>query len=537
MSTTRMYPLLFGVLVLCISCQIFGSSQGAIDETLPALPDHETQELMLKSVACKPHPRQIEWQENEFIAFVHFGVNTFTAREWGNGKEDPALFRPEKLDTDQWCEAMKVAGMKLVIFTAKHHDGFCLWPTRYTTHSTAASPWRNGKGDPLKDLATSCRKFDLKLGVYLSPADLHQIENPAGLYGNQSSYSMRTIPRAVHGRSFADKRTFNFNVDDYNEYFMNQLFELLTEYGPIHEVWFDGAHPKRKGGQQYRYRQWYEMIRKLAPDAVIAIKGPDVRWCGNEAGLTRKAEWSVVPVKGAEENWRWPDMTAKDLGSLDKMKAVLKSGGFLHWYPAETNTSLRHGWFYRDESQVVKTVDEILDIWRRSVGGNTVFLLNVPPDRDGRLPERDVAVLKEVGRVIKTTFGNNLARGSHASASKVRKEGFEADNILDNNADTCWMPPDWTLSAEVIVNLPSPRTFNLVLLKEQVREYSQRIAEFAIDAFIDGEWKQVADGTTVGFKRICRTKNVTTDQVRIRIIDSRVCPTICSFGLYFEASR
>ncbi|MCP4638796.1 MAG: alpha-L-fucosidase, partial [bacterium] len=228
--------------------------------------------------------------------------------------------------------------------------------------------------------------------VYLSPADLYQIENSEGLYGNLSQYTERTIPRPVPGRPFKDRRTFRFKVDDYNEYFLNQLFELLTEYGPVHEVWFDGAHPKRKGGQTYTYQQWYSLIRALAPMAVIFGKGPDVRWCGNEGGGTRKSAWNVIPLPGPVDECKWPDMTGAELATLPKLQQTLNADGVLHYYPAETNTSIRRGWFWRDEQQHVKPTTEILDIWYRSVGSNTVFLLNIPPNREGLFPARDVKV-------------------------------------------------------------------------------------------------------------------------------------------------
>ncbi|MBN1805648.1 MAG: alpha-L-fucosidase [Sedimentisphaerales bacterium] len=494
----------------------------------------DKKELIRKAADVKPSARQLAWQQCEFICFVHFGVNTFTGREWGTGMEDPKIFNPEKMDTDQWCRTVKAAGMTQVILTAKHHDGFCLWQTRYTNHSVASSPWRNGKGDVLRDLVNSCKKYGLKVGVYLSPADLYQIENPDGLYGNLSKYTERVIPRPVPGRPFRDKRTFKFVVDDYNEYFLNQLFELLTEYGPIHEVWFDGAHPKRKGGQTYTYANWYAMIRELAPEAVIFGKGPDVRWCGNEAGDTRAAEWSVIPISAPVDKFDWLDMTARDLGSLAKLHEILGNGGFLHWYPAETDTSIRHGWFWRDEKQQVKSAEHILDIWFRSVGGNTVLLLNIPPNRDGLFAERDCKVLTEVGQKIRETFKTNLAEGAIAGASESRGWNFRADNALDGDTSTCWMPDDWTTKAEFVVNLDKPKTFNCIMFQEQIRNYGQRIAEFAIDANIDDNWKQIAEGKTVGYKRICRIPTITSNKVRIRILDSRVCPTISNFGLFYR---
>jgi alpha-L-fucosidase len=493
----------------------------------------EMKDLIRKAVNVKPSAQQLAWQEGEFICFIHFGVNTFTGREWGTGEEDPNIFNPEKLDTDQWARIMKAAGMTKAILTVKHHDGFCLWQTRYTEHSIASSPWRGGKGDVLRDLVNSCKKYKLAVGVYLSPADLYQIESPTGLYGNLSKYSKRVIPRPIEGRPFKNKRTFEYLVDDYNEYFLSQLFELLTEYGPIHEVWFDGAHPKRKGGQKYTYTQWYEMIRELAPQAVIFGKGPDVRWCGNEEGRTRAAEWSVIPISAPPDKFDWPDMTDEDLGSLAKLQESLSRGEYLHWYPAETDTSIRQGWFWRDEKQHVKTTEHILDIWERCVGGNTVLLLNVPPNRDGLFSERDSKVLMEVGRILHKTYKTNLAKGATASADACRGPGFEAANALDGSTATCWMPPDWTKQAELAVTLDGKKTFNRVMFQEQIRDYGQRIARFAVDAYVDGQWQQTAEGQTVGYKRICRTPNVIADKVRIRILDSRLCPTISNLALYY----
>ena len=307
--------------------------------TIQILPTDTHAAIIGKAVRVVPTPNQLAAMQDEFIAFVHFGPNTFTRREWGNGKEDPKVFALRALDTDQWCAAIKAAGMKKVIFTAKHHDGFVLWQSRYTRHGIISTGFRDGQGDVLRDLAASCRKYGLKLGIYLSPADLYQIEHPDGLYGNLSAYTRRTVPREVPGRPFVDKRRFSFVVDDYNEYFLNQLFELLTEYGPVDEVWFDGAHPKRKGGQRYNYAAWRELIRTLAPQAVIFGR-EDVRWCGNEAGGTRQTEWNVVPYAADPDTMTvFADMTATDLGSREQ----LYKAAYLHYQPAETNTSIREG--------------------------------------------------------------------------------------------------------------------------------------------------------------------------------------------------
>ncbi|MBK7107027.1 MAG: alpha-L-fucosidase [Ignavibacteriae bacterium] len=503
-----------------------------INNVLDAQNDIE-KNILLKSISVKPHPRQYEWQKNEFTAFIHFGVNTFTGREWGTGFEDPKIFNPTKLNTDQWCEAMNSAGMKMAILTVKHHDGFCLWQTRYTDHSVKSSTWENGNGDVLKNLSKSCEKYNIKLGVYLSPADLYQIENENGLYGNGSEYTERIIPRKVDGREFKDKRTFKFVVDDYNEYFMNQLFELLTEYGPVYEVWFDGAHPKTKGGQQYTYNYWYELIRELAPQAVIFGKGPDVRWCGNEAGETRESEWSIIPINGDPKNWTWPDMTDNDLGSINKLEECINADGFLHWYPAETNTSIRNGWFWRDETQAVKTSEEILDVWYRSVGGNTVFLLNIPPSNEGLFSTRDVKVLENVGEKIKKTFATNLVKDAEVKASS-EKNNFQAKNIIDDDLSTCWMPVDKDTLPNLEISFRSKKNFNRIVLQEQIQDFSQRISEFEIEALINNSWQKIAEGKTVGYKKICRTATVQSDKIKIKILDSRLNPTINNFGLFYE---
>ena len=476
-----------------------------------------------------PHARQMAWHRDEYIAFVHFGVNTFTAREWGTGFEDPQIFDPTELDTDQWCEAMVAAGMKKVIFTAKHHDGFCLWPSRYTDHSVASSPWKDGQGDVVKELAESCRKYGLTMGIYLSPADLFQIESEGGYYGNLSEYNERVIPRPVEGRPFDDKRTFEFVVDDYNEYFLNQLFELLTEYGPVHEVWFDGAKPKDKGGQQYTYQAWYSLIRELAPEAVIFGKGPDIRWCGNEAGRTRNTEWNVIPILGSEEDHTWPDLTAQDIASTDALVDGLRGGGTLRYHPAETNTSIRHGWFWRDEEQYVKTADEIEDIWYRSVGGNSVFLLNIPPNRKGLFPDRDVAVLKEVGRRLEQAFETDLTEGATATASSTA-DWSDPRAVLDGTDTTGWQPDEET--GWLVVELPEVRAFNRIVIQENIADFSQRIARFAVDVWVDDDWEVVRTGTTVGYKKILRTESYRSDKIRIRIFESRLEPTISEVGLF-----
>ncbi len=479
------------------------------------------EEIIRKAAHVIPTGNQYEYKKTEFNGFIHFGPNTFTRMEWGTGMEDPKIFDLQNLDTDQWCQTMKAAGMKMVVFTAKHHDGFVLWQSRYTNHGVMSSPFREGKGDVLKELAASCQKHSLKLGIYLSPADLYQIENPDGLYGNLSKATLRTIPRPVEGRPFENKTTFEFDVDDYNEYFLNQLFELLTEYGPVHEVWFDGAHPKRKGGQTYNYPAWKKLIRTLAPDAVIFGR-EDVRWCGNESGATRESEWDVIPSEEDPNKMvQFPDLTQDDLGSREK----LYTANYLHYLPAETNTSIREGWFYRDETnQKVRNADDVFDIYERAVGGNSTFLLNIPPNREGRFSDEDVAVLEEVGQRIRETYGTDLL---------INAQG--PWEVLDNDEYT-FVEGD-RANSQWEITLPDAAEVNRFVLQEAISTNSQRIEAHALDAMIDGNWKEIATGTTVGYKKILRFPTVTTNRFRIRILKSRLNATLSNVLAHYYRSR
>ncbi len=472
---------------------------------------------MIRAAHTVPTTAQLEALRNEYIAFIHFGPNTFTRLEWGNGKEDPKIFDLKNLDTDQWCSAMKDAGMKMVIFTAKHHDGFVLWQSRYTTHGVMSTHFEDGKGDIMRNLAASCKKYGLKLGVYLSPADLFQIESKEGLYGNLSKQTMRTIPRKVEGRPFKDKRTFEFMVDDYNEYFLNQLFELLTEYGDISEVWFDGAHPKRKGGQTYNYTAWQQLIRTLAPNAVIFGK-EDVRWCGNESGATRPIERNVVAYSDNPHTMQsFPDMTNIDLGSRE----VVNSAKYIHYQQAEINTSIRAGWFYRDDThQSVRSADDVFDIYERSVGGNTTFLLNIPPNRNGELSSQDVEVLREVGQRIRATYDTDLLFGSDINA------------LLSDNNDMTYIELS-DKNNEIVVKLPNPITLNRIVIQEAISTHSERVEKLIIDLWVDGKWQEVASCGVVGYKAILRFNDTTTDAIRVRVTESRHSVAISTLTAHY----
>ncbi len=515
------YYVGLAVALLWQGCTPGTRESGTYSNTIRVEQSDDSLGILAKAAHVVPTANQMNALRNEFIAFVHFGPNTFTRKEWGNGMEDPGIFDLRELDTDQWCEAMREAGIRLVILTVKHHDGFVLWQSRYTKHGIMSSPFREGKGDVLRDLSASCAKYGLKLGIYLSPADLYQIESPDGLYGNGSAYTTRTIPREVPGRPFADSTRFEFVADDYNEYFLNQLFELLTEYGPIHEVWFDGAHPKRKGGQTYAYQAWKKLIRTLAPEAVIFGR-EDIRWCGNEAGRTRKTEWNVIPYDADPDTLNhFSDLTDEDLASAGR----LLKARYLHYQPAETNTSIREGWFYRDDThQRVRSADDVFDIYERAVGGNSIFLLNIPPNREGRFSSVDVAVLKETGKRIRETYGKNLL---------AEAEGPEA--LLDAN-DSTYL----TLSKDsrsFIVKTGKPITLNRFLIQEAVATRGERVEAFALDAWIDNEWQELIQSTNIGYKRILRFPDVTTDRLRIRILQSRLDPSICRVSAHYYQAR
>lgn len=467
-------------------------------------------DLIQYAAQVKPSERQVAVQEMEFYSFIHFTINTYTDKEWGHGDEDPAIFNPVEFDADQWVDSCRDAGMKGLILTCKHHDGFCLWPSQYTEHSVKNSPWKNGQGDIVQEVADACRKGGIKFGVYLSPWDRHE-----QTYGDSPKY---------------------------NEYFMNQLRELLTNYGDIFCVWFDGACGEGPNGkrQVYDWDAYYSLIRELQPNAVINVCGPDIRWCGNEAGVCRESEWSVVPVslrsnESIQEKSQQVDdgefakrydSTDRDLGSRE----IIRHERELVWYPAEVNTSIRPGWFYHaSEDDKVKSLEELLHVYYGSVGGNATFLLNLPPDQRGLIHENDRARLRELGDYIRNTFRTNLAEGATAQASQTM-DGHDVNCIFDGNPDSYWCPEEGTEQVTIEVDLNAEIEFNHVVLQEH--RYSQRIEKFELEYEQDGEWKPLWSGTVVGYKRICRFDNVTSRFIRLKITESRWCPTISAFEVY-----
>lgn len=450
----------------------------------------EKKALIARAADVRPSPQQLAWQKLEFIAFIHYTVNAFTDKEWGEGTEDPAIFNPTELDVRQWVQTCKDAGMKMIILTAKHHDGFCLWPSKYTEHSVKNSPYKNGQGDIVGELAQACRDAGLKLGLYVSPWDRHE-----PTYGDTKGY---------------------------NEFYKNQLHEILGNYGEIAEVWFDGAKGENAKDMEYDWPGYYAIVRELQPNAVIF--GHDIRWVGNESGYARESEWSVVNNSGV-------NAMAKDLGSLQ----ALGAGDRLIWYPAETDVSIRPGWFYHaGQDDEVKSVEKLLDIYFSSVGYNSVLLLNLPPDKRGLIHENDVQRLCEFRKTLDAIFDENFAVGAKATASHLKGNdpAFAADKITDGDPETYWTTEDGTTAATVEIDLGRECTFNVAELAEHIAS-GQRISEFYLEALTSSDWKEFARGTTVGYKRLFRFEPVTASKVRLRILDARICPTVSGLGLYF----
>jgi alpha-L-fucosidase len=462
-----------------------------------------------------PSPRQLAWQETEFYAFIHFGINTFTDKEWGHGDEDPALFNPTEFNAKQWVEVCQSAGMKGLIMTCKHHDGFCLCPSAYTEYSVKNSPWRGGNGDLVKEVSDACREAGIRFGVYLSPWDRHDQRYGSSLY---------------------------------NEYFKAQLWELLTSYGDIFCVWLDGACGEGPNGlkQVYDWDGYYEVIRELQPGAVISVCGPDVRWCGNEAGHTRESEWSVVPATLQDCEKIQEESQHVDDGEFSKMvnsrdenlggREAIRNAEKLVWYPAEVNTSIRPGWFYHAaEDDQVRSVDQLLDIYYKSVGGNATFLLNLPPDRRGLIHDNDAKRMAELGEILRLTYQHNLASDAHAAATETLNQDHDANRILDGNKDTYWCPQEGTEQAAIEIDMKEERTFDTIVLKEHIQS-GQRIEKLRLEYLQGGVWQPFFACTVVGYKRICQFPKVTARHVRLTVLESRWCPTLSAFEVYL-ASR
>ncbi|MFK0098573.1 alpha-L-fucosidase [Streptomyces sp. NPDC091040] len=492
--------------------------------------------IIEKAANIVPTAGQLAWQQREVTAFTHFGMNTFTGREWGSGTEDEKLFAPAAIDADQWMRAYKAAGAEQVMLTVKHHDGFVLYPSRYTDHSVALSP---GSPDVVAAYVKAARKAGLKVGFYLSPSDGAELphawhaewvekirakeaagqslslpermaledgdRSPAGQgrFGNGSPVTARTIPTLVPGDDRAARvksgrlPSFQVRADDYDAYYLNQLYEIFTQYGPVEELWLDGANPWSGSGitQKYDVKQWFDMVKALSPDTVV-FQGPQgVRWVGNENGTARETEWSVTPH--VTDPWTGlgslpNDSTDPDIGS--RARLLEPEINYLQWYPAEADVSNRPGWFYHENEQP-KTAAQLMDLYEKSVGRNASLLLNVPPAPDGRIAAEDVTQLTAFGADVRRIYGTD-----------VRKKR------------------------------PGPYTFDRVAVREDIR-HGQRVERFAVEARVNGAWRRIAEGTTIGHERILPLPGaVTATAVRVKVLESRAKPHLGATTLHLTSS-
>ncbi|WP_240345241.1 alpha-L-fucosidase [Flavobacterium sp. CLA17] len=464
----------------------------------------KSQELVKSPAPFGPLPtqKQLDWQEMEFYAFVHFSLNTFTNKEWGYGDESPALFNPTHLDVRQWARVVKEAGMKGIILVAKHHDGFCLWPSAYTERSVKNSPWENGKGDLVKELAAACKEYDLKLGLYLSPWD-------------------RNHP--------------DYGKPEYITYFRNQLKELLTNYGDVFEMWFDGANGgdgyygganetrKINSLEYYNWDETYKLIYKIAPKTLVWGVGPsEARWIGNEEGRAGKTNWSLLRQK---------DELA---GKVHYTEFMSGHEDGERWVPGEADVSIRPGWFYHAvEDDKVRPLDEMVDIYYESIGRNATLLLNLPVDRRGLVHENDVIRLKELVATIQADFKTELLAKSKVTANNVRGNSaeFAAKNVIDGNKETFWATDDNVKTASIEFVFDQPTAIDRILLQEYIK-LGQRVKAFTVEAKVEGQWKTIANETTIGYKRILRLERVVASALRINITDSKAGLVISNIQAY-----
>lgn len=484
LSTFAVAFMLMMITAACVSARARDGARSPVNPVAPLPP--------------LPSPQQVAWADLETYAFVHFGPNTFTNAEWGKGMEDPNVFNPAQLDCRQWARVCRDAGLKAIIITAKHHDGFCLWPSQVTAHCVKNSGWREGKGDVLRDLSDACREFGLKFGVYLSPWDRN---NP--LYGTGQPY---------------------------NDYFASQLREVLTNYGDVFEVWFDGACGEGPNGkrQTYDWNLFIKTVRECQPHAVIfSDAGPDIRWVGNEDGYAGDTNWSLlrrdeffpgIPERNHELNE----------GQIDGT----------HWLPSECDVSIRPGWFYHaDQDDKVKSLAKLIDTYLGSVGRNGNLLLNLPVDRRGLVHENEVARLLEWRKTLDVMFKDDLTRGRgvRISATNVRDGDdarFGAARAIDEDSQTYWACDDGALRASLELSSDQPHTINMLVLQEPIA-FGQRVKAFSVEAMTaEGTWKEIARGTTIGHKRILRFDAIAASRLRVNILDARACPLISNIGVF-----
>jgi alpha-L-fucosidase len=450
-----------------------------------------------------PSAAQLAWHEMEMNAFVHFTTNTFTGLEWGNGNESESVFNPTQLNARQWAHTLKAAGFKTLILTCKHHDGFCLWPSKYTQHSVKNSPYKNGKGDIVKEVSEACKKYGLKFGVYLSPWDRNNAD-----YGRPA----------------------------YINYYRNQLKELFTQYGPIFEMWFDGANGgsgyygganetrKINGAAYYDWPATLSLVRSMQPNVIFfSDAGPGVRWVGNESGMAGTTNWNTISTD---------TLFAGKAGIEDLLNTGSPDGN--KWVPAEVDVSIRPGWFYhKEQDSLVKTPERLFQIYLSSVGRGSTLLLNIPPDRRGLFHENDIKALKGFRQLLNKEFAVDLAKGAKVDASSFRGNAkqFSPANITDGNKNTYWATDDNVTTGSFEIDLVRPSNIKYILLQEYIK-LGQRVKAFTVEIWKDDGWKKVAEGTTIGYKRILAITPVQTSKIKVSITDSKACLVIANAEVY-----
>lgn len=456
-----------------------------------------------QAVLPVPTERQLQWHEMEQYAFVHFTTNTFTDKEWGYGDESEAVFNPTAMDVSQWTKTFKAAGLKGVVLTCKHHDGFCLWPSKYTEHSVKNSPYQNGKGNVVAEVEQACRKDSLKFGIYLSPWDRNRAD-----YGSAA----------------------------YIEYYRNQLKELFAEHTPVFEMWFDGANggdgfyggarEQRKidGKTYYDWPATLQMIREMEPSVIFfSDAGPDIRWCGNESGYVNETNWNTINAD---------TLYAGKSGIQELLNKGEEDGK--HWIPAEVDVSIRPGWFYHaKEDSMVKTPEQLFDIYLNSVGRGANLILNIPPDRRGLIHENDVASLLGWKKLLDERFRTNLALNKPASASAFRGNDaiYSPAKATDVQMDTYWATNDGELTGHLEIDLGEPKLISYIMVQEYIK-LGQRIKSFSLEVEQNNQWVTVAHGTTIGYKRILPITPETAQKVRLVIKDSKACPLISNMAIF-----
>ena len=446
-----------------------------------------TAALGLAPEAVHPNERQLEWYSRELSAFIHFGMNTFSDREWGDGTESPSFFDPTELDCRQWIRALRDAGFKIAILTAKHHDGFCLWPSAYTEHSVKNSPYKNGHGDIVREFTDACREFGIKAGIYLSPWDRHEP---------------------------------TWGSDAYNDYYAAQLTELMTNYGEIWECWWDGAGSDRA---TYDWARWVSIVRKHQPNAVIfgdlgASPYVDVRWVGNEKGYAGDPCWASIHQRALEKGI----VAELNSGDADGERFI----------PAEVDVSIRPGWFYHaDQDAEVRTPDNLTKLWFNSAGRNAGILLNIPPDRRGLFHEADIASLRGFRELLDGNFKNDLARGARVTADSLRDRICPPQAVTDGELETFYAPADGSLTPTVELAFDGEIEFNCAAIREVI-ELGHKVRGFELAALLDGEWKHLLSGECIGNRYADHFETVRTSRVRLKITDSVAAPLIRSIELY-----